>query len=116
MGKTNAVFGRLEKIWKSNGCSVDTKVRLYESIVLSTLLYGAEAWTITIATGRRLEAAHYRWLWRILHVTWRDKIPNKIIRERKRQEDLGCIIRRKRLTWFGHVASMNTNRKAKQDC
>src|SRR6218665_3333257 len=34
-------FGRLEKIWKSNGCSVDTKVRRYESIVLSTLLYGA---------------------------------------------------------------------------
>src|SRR6218665_2884662 len=33
MGKANAIFGRLEKIWKSNGCSVDTKVRLYESIV-----------------------------------------------------------------------------------
>jgi len=34
--KANAVFGRLEKIWKSSGCSVDTKVQL------STLLYGAE--------------------------------------------------------------------------
>ena len=42
MGKANAVFGRLEKIWKSNGCSVDTKVRLHESIVLSTLAYYTE--------------------------------------------------------------------------
>jgi len=32
MGKANAVFGSLEKIWKSNGCSVDTKVRLYMSL------------------------------------------------------------------------------------
>src|SRR6218665_3390804 len=117
MGKTNAVFGRLEKIWKSNGCSVDTKVRLYESIVLSTLLYGAETWPITVANGRRLEAAHLDWrrrLRRILHVTWRDKNTNKIIRERTRQKELGCIIRRKRLTWLGHVAIMNMNRKAEQ--
>jgi len=48
MGKANAVFGRLERIWKSNGCSIDTKVRLYESIVLSTLLYRAETWPITV--------------------------------------------------------------------
>ena len=114
MGKANAIFGRLEKIWKSNGCSVDTKVRLYESIVLSTLLYGAVTWPITVANGRRLEAAHHRWLRRILHVTWRDKITNKVIRERTRQEELGCTIRRKRLTWLGHVARLNMNRKAKQ--
>src|SRR6218665_354148 len=114
MGKANAVFGRLEKMWKSNGCSIDTKVRLYESIVLSTLLYGAETWPVTLANGRRLEAAHHRWLMRILHVTWVDKIPHKTIRERTRQEELGCIIRRKRLTWLGHVAIMNMNRKAKQ--
>src|SRR6218665_251189 len=48
MGKASAVFGRLERIWKSNGCSIDTKVRLYESIVLSTLLYRAETWPITV--------------------------------------------------------------------
>src|SRR6218665_4000318 len=41
-------------------------------------------------------------------------MPNKIIMERTRQEELGCIIRRKRLTWLSHVARMNMNRKAKQ--
>ena len=54
----------------------------------STLLYGAETWPITVANGRRLEAALHRWLRRILHVTWRDKITNKIIRERTRQDGL----------------------------
>ena len=41
-GKANAWFRRLEKIWKNKGCSVDIKLRLYEFIVLSTLLYWAE--------------------------------------------------------------------------
>jgi len=53
MGKENTVFGRLERIWKSTGCSVVTKVRLYKSIVLRTLLYrrGAETWPTTVAMG-----------------------------------------------------------------
>src|SRR6218665_1613296 len=93
--------------WKRYGKAM---VRLYESIVLSTLLYGAETWPITVANGRRLEAAHHRWLRRTLHVSWRDKIPKKTIRERIRQKELGCIIRRERLTFLGHVARMNNNR------
>src|SRR6218665_4166817 len=51
----------------------------------------------------------------MLHVSWRNKIPKKTIRERTSQEELQvCIIRRKRLTWLGHVARMNKNRRAKQ--
>ena len=93
---------------------VDNKFRLYESIVLSTHLYGAETWLITVANGRRLEAAHHRWLRRMLHVSWRDKLPKKTIRERTGQEELGCIIGRRRLTWLGHVARMSKNRRAKK--
>src|SRR6218665_48265 len=59
---------------------------IYESIVLSTLLYGAKTCPITEANDRRLEAAHHRWLRSILHVSWKDKIPIKIIMERTRQE------------------------------
>jgi len=66
--------------------------------VLSTLLYGAETWPITVVNGRRLEAAHHRWLRRILHISWRDKIPNKTIRERTRQEELGWLHHQKEKT------------------
>src|SRR6218665_2295605 len=64
--------------------------------------------------SRRLQAAHHIRLRSILHVSWRDKLPNKTIRERTRLEELGCIIRGKRLTWLGHMAKMNKNRRAKQ--
>src|SRR6218665_3503977 len=40
---------------------VATKVRvLYESIVLSTLLYRAETWPITVANRRSLDIVHHR--------------------------------------------------------
>ena len=38
IGKAASVFGRIVNIWKSK------KIRLYESLVISALLYGAESW------------------------------------------------------------------------
>jgi len=90
------------------------KIRLYEAIVMSTLLYGAETWPMTVANKKKLEAAHHRWQRRILHVSWKDKITNKIIRERTGQDKLENIIRKKRLNWMGHVARMNSDRRANQ--
>jgi len=53
---------------------------------------------MTVSNRKRLEAAHHRWLRRILHVSWREKITNKSIRERMmRQENMENIIRTRRL-------------------
>jgi len=37
-----------------------------------------------------------------------------VVREKTGQVELGCIIRRRRLTWFGHVTRMSDDRRAKQ--
>jgi len=37
---------------------------------------------LTVANRKKLEAAHHRWQRRILHISWKDKITNKTIRER----------------------------------
>jgi len=46
-----------------------TKIRLYNAIVVRTLLYGSKTWPMTVANRRRLEAAHQEWLGGILHVS-----------------------------------------------
>jgi|SRR6218665_13686 len=106
VGKANAAFVRLQMIWKSNGCVNKTKIRLYEAVVLSSLLYGSETWPMTAVNGKQLDAAHNKWLRRILHISWRDKITNKVVWERMGQEDMGNITRRRRLCSMGHVARM----------
>jgi len=64
VAKINSLFGRLQNIWKNKTLGIETKIRLYEAIVLSTLRYGAETWNMTVV--KRLEAA---WQRRMLGVT-----------------------------------------------
>ena len=67
-----------------------------------------------VANRKRLEAAHPRWLRRILYVSWRDKITDKSLREMTGQEDMEKISRKRRLRWLGHVWLMDKDRRANQ--
>jgi len=55
--QTLPVFGKMRKIWKNKCISLKVKMRLYEAIVLSTLLYSAEVWPLTATLTKRLNAA-----------------------------------------------------------
>jgi len=116
LGKANGVFVRLTNIWRDNGLSLHTKIRLYEALVLSTLLYGAETWSMSVFNTKKLEAAHHRWQRKILKISWKDMITNKIVREKTGQDTLESIIRERRLRWFqfGHTYRMDSNRIARQ--
>jgi len=50
----------MRKIWKNKCISLKVKIRLYEAIVLSILLYSAEVWPLTATLAKRLNAAHHR--------------------------------------------------------
>ena len=82
---------------------------------MSTVVYGSDrpTWPMTVTNRKRLEAAHHRWLRRILCVSWLDKITNKIIRETTGQEDMENIIRKRRLRFMGHIVHMDEGRRAK---
>src|SRR6218665_3211606 len=95
-----------------SGRKTDVALRLYNAILVSTLLYGSETWPMTVANRKRLEVAHHRWLRRILHVSWHDKITNKSIRERTGQKDMENIIRNRRLRWLGQMLCMDKDRRA----
>ena len=46
IAKAAYTFGRLKRaIWDSSDISVQTKCKVYKSVVLGTLLYSAETWT-----------------------------------------------------------------------
>ena len=57
---------------------VSTKVAVYNAVCLSTLLYGAESWTI-YCQHINLEAFHIRCLQKILSLSWKDRIPHTVI-------------------------------------
>ena len=57
----------------------NTKMRVYQASVLSTLIYGSETWTTYTRQERRLNTFHMRCLKRILGITWWDRIPHSNI-------------------------------------
>ena len=110
LGKANAVFGRLASIWKSKTLKLNIKIRLYESLVLSTLKYGSETWSMTVANNKKLEAAHHKWMRGITGITWEQRITNEEVRKRTGMGKMEQILRRNRLRWLGHVSRMGNNR------
>ena len=58
MAKASASFGRLrQKLWNNHHVSMRVKGKIYRAIVMSTLLYGAEAWAVQ-TTGEKAPCLH----------------------------------------------------------
>ena len=117
IGKISSVFGRLKSIWKNRHITIRTtlKVRLYESLVMSTVLYGAELWLLTVAQKKKLEAAHHKFQRRMMGISWKDKVSNESVRVQTQLEKIDLIIKKRRLRWLGHVLRMDNNRLPRQE-
>jgi len=111
IGLASGVIGRLSKIWKSKDISVKTKVHVYKALVVPTLTYGSECWTLKKEDERKLHSLEMNCLRRIIGVTRRDRIQNTVVRVRANvNESIVEEIRRRRLSWFGHISRMEIDR------
>jgi len=105
---------RLVNIRKSKNISLAVKIRLYESLVILTLLYGAESWPLSVTQMKKIEAAHHKFQRRLLGITWRDKVRNEDIRKKTGWRKLEDIIKDRRLRWLGHILRMDNSRMTRQ--
>ena len=96
----------LNNIWKSSQYTSKTKLKIYNSCVLSTLLYGSECWRMTKHDADKLSAFHTTCLRKILRIFWPNRISNKDLLKRCHTEDLETLITRRRWRWIGHVLRM----------
>ena len=93
----------LNNVWKSSQYSIKLKLRLYQSCVISTLLYGSECWRMTESDLKKLSTFHTKNLRRILRIFWPETISNQELLARCNQDNMGTIIMRRRWKWIGHV-------------
>src|SRR6476469_3926337 len=111
IGFASGVMSALKVIWQARDISLGTKVMVYESLVLSLLLYNSETWTLREDTKQRLRVFEMGCLRRILGVTRRDKIRNAHVRERLNlSTDIVQAVAERRLRFFGHVVRMPAHR------
>ena len=80
IGKAGAAYGKLEKrVWSYHDITVNTKLGIYNTCVLTSLLYGAETWTNYTQHIKRLERFHQNPLHDIMKNHWSSFTPDTVL-------------------------------------
>ena len=111
IAKAASVMARLSKrVWSNNQLTSSTKLQVYQTCVLSTLLYGGESWTTYARQDNRLARFHLRCLHCILGITWQDKVTNTAVLGRVGFHSIHLLLCQRRLRWLYHVHCMGNGR------
>ena len=113
LNKARNAFMSLRSVWRSASYSTKTKLRIYQSCVLSTLLYGSECWRMTEQDLSKLASFHTANLRKILRIFWPQKISNDQLLRQTKQEDIRTLVNRRRWRWIGHVMRKASNNIAR---
>ena len=115
IAKASVAFGRLRKrVFNNHDLRVDTKVAVYRAVVLSTLLYGSETWTLYRRHIRQLDRFHQYCLRQILRIHWSDRVTNTQVLRNSGVSGMEAMLIRNQLRWAGHVERMADSRLPKQ--
>ncbi|XP_044171386.1 uncharacterized protein LOC114973897 [Acropora millepora] len=115
IARASAAFGRLrDTVWERRGLTKETKLKVYQAVVLPSLLYACETWTTYSRHIKQLNAFHMRCLRSLLHIKWQDKVPDTEVLQRAEMEGIHAILLRHQLRWAGHVHRMDDCRLPKR--
>jgi len=93
-----------KSLWHQRNVFLKTKMKVFNSSVVSVLLYGSETWSIRKEDLQRLESFVLRCLRCILKVTLWHRIPNTEVRKRCGGfPTVEEMLRQRRLQWLGHI-------------
>ena len=100
-------FGRLRaNVWERNRIKLDTKLKVYKAVVLPTLLYACETWTVYQRHAKRLNHFHLSCLRKLLKIKWQDKIPDTEVLTKAGMQSMHTVLKLAQLRWTGHVIRM----------
>ena len=115
IAKASAAFGQLPgSIWDQSGIRLDTKLEVYRSVVLPTLLYACETWTVYQRHAKRLNHFHTSCLRKLLKIKWQDRIPDTEVLKRAGMQSVHTLLKLAQLRWTGHVTRMPDERLPKK--
>ena len=112
----NRCYFGLSKQMRSKALSRRTKLKLYKTLILPVLLYGAESWTISASDALALGVFERKILRKIfgpvrIGVEYRIRMNHELY-ELFADMDIMQRIKIQRLRWLGHVVRMDENAPA----
>ena len=115
IAKASVAFGRLHaNVWDRHRIKLDTQLNVYKAVVLSTLLYACETWTVYQRHAKRLIHFDLSCLRKLLNFKWHDKIPNTEVMKKAGIQSMYTGLKLAQLRWTGQVIRMPDERLPKK--
>ena len=95
----------LDQIVRQFSISLETKLCLYNTCILSLYLYGAETWPVTATLSGKIDSLDNWCLRRILNIHWTEFVTNDEVRSRTGQPLLSDTVRSHHLSLWRYQPS-----------
>ena len=113
--KANVAFGRLRtNVWERNGIRIYTKLKVYMTVVLPTLLYACETCTVYQRNAKKFNHFHINCLRKLLKIRWQNKVPDTEVLKKSKMQSVHTPLKLAQLRWTGHVTRMADERLPKK--
>ena len=107
IGKASSVIGALcEPVWKQKELSRRTKMKVYNAIVVPTLMHGCETWVLNKQQESARQATDMKVLRRIVERSRVERVRNVEIGEKLKHKGVLEKVRRSQLRWRDALAEM----------
>lgn len=101
-----------DRVWERRETSLQNKLKVYRAVVLTSLLYACESWTLYSRHAKKLNSFHMRCLRNLLYIKWQDRVPDTEVLQR--MESVHAMLKRSQLRWAGHVCRISDERLPKR--
>ena len=105
----NSAFGRLKKcVWSRRDISLKLKLRLYSALISPIATYRSKMGSLTQLDTKKLNVCENNCLRAILNIRLQYHVSiDEIRKSAKQQNNIENIIRKRHLTWFGHICHLS---------
>ena len=93
IAKASVAFGRLRvNVWERNGIKLDTKLKVYKAVVLPTILYACETWTVYQRHAKR-QPFPLKLFEKAVKIKWQDKISDTEVMEKAGMQSMHPVLK-----------------------
>ena len=111
ISKASQALGRLwNRVLNQHNIRLLTKLKVYNAVILPSLLYGCESWSLYRRHIKQLEKFHMCALRSILRIRWQDRITNTEVLDCAHSSSIEPMLLKAQLRSVGHVIRMEEHR------
>ena len=84
------------------------------AVVLPTLLYACETWTVYQRHAKKFNHFHINCLRKLLKIRWQNKVPDTEVLKKSKMQSVHTLLNLAQLRWTGHVTRIADERLPKK--